>query len=170
MAEAIRLKNLPDLKVLKKISDRYPKADIDPESLEVLFLMNRIAGDIHNFFRKDFDDFGLTSARFTLLMRLRREPEVPLNPSVLSDYLGVTRATISGLLEGLEKAGNIKRVNCHQDRRCCFVQLTKPGLKLIDKVAPAYFAQISGMLKGLKKSEVKTFKKVLLALNDQITK
>ncbi len=170
MAEEIRLKNLPDLKILKKIAERYPKSDIDPESLEVLFLMNRIAGDIHNFFRKGFDGHGLTSARFTLLLRLRREPETPLNPSVLSDYLGVTRATVSGLLEGLEKAGHVKRVDCEHDRRCCFVQLTKTGLKLIDKIAPPYFAQISGMLKGIKKSELKIFKKTLLALNHELLK
>ncbi len=169
MAEQIRLKTIPDVKILKAIADRYPKHAIDPENLEVLLLMSRLSGDILNFFRKDFDDNGLTSARFTLLMRLRREPITPLNPSELSDFLGVTRATVSGLLDGLEKAGHIKRMNCDEDRRCCFVQLTKAGMKLIDKVAPPYFTEISQLLKGTKKSEIKMFKKILLSLNQKLT-
>lgn len=168
MDDEIRLKKLPDLSILRKLADRYPKSKINPENLEVLLLLSRVAGDMLSFFRKEFDVHGLTSARFTLLLRLRREPDKPLNPSELSEYLGVTRATVSGLLDGLEKSGQIKRVNCQDDRRCCFVQLTNKGLKLIDKISPDYFSQFSEVLSNVKKSEVKNLKKVLLLINDQL--
>ncbi len=168
MSEEIRIKKIPDLTILRKLADRYPKAKIDPENIEVLLLLNRVAGDVTGLYRSEFDGNGLSSARFTLLLRLRREPEKPLNPSELAEFLGVTRATISGLLDGLEKSGQIKRVNCQDDRRSCFIQLTNKGLKLIDKVAPEYFAQLSELLTGVKKSELKSFKKILLLLGQHL--
>ncbi len=169
MADVFRIKNLPDIHILRKFANRYPHSKINPENLEALLLLNRVSGDVFNFFRKDFDEHGLTSARFTLLLRLRREPEVALNPSDLSDYLGVTRATISGLLDGLEKSKQIKRVSCEDDRRCCFVQITTKGIKLIDKIAPDYFSQISSLLTNFKKSEIKIFKKILLLLSQELS-
>ncbi len=168
MAEEFRIKSIPDIKILRKLADRYPKSNIVPENLEVLLLMNRVAGNVSDFFRKDFDQFGLSAARFTLLMRLRRDPEIAINPSDLSEFLGVTRATISGLLDGLEKSKLVKRVESQSDRRSCLVQITNKGIKIIDKIAPDYFSQISGLLAKMKKSEIRNFKKILLLLNQKV--
>ncbi len=168
MSDDIRIKKLPDLSVLQKLADRYPGAKIIPENLEVLLLFTRVAGDATSFFRKDFDSHGLTSARFTLLLRLRRQPDEAMNPSELAEYLGVTRATISGLLDGLEKSGQIKRVNCPEDKRCCFVKITAKGMKLLDKISPEYFSKLSALMSGVKRSDMKIFKKVLLLINGRI--
>ena len=45
--------------------------------------------------------FGLSVGRFSLLMILHRYSESELTPSDLAQRAGVTRATVTGLLDGL---------------------------------------------------------------------
>ncbi len=86
-----------------------------------------------------FRPHGLTAAQFNVL-NLLAAPEVErgLSQRELADMLVVDRSNVTGLVDRMEKAGWVRRADDPADRRVYRVQLTAPGKKLWQKVAPAY--------------------------------
>lgn len=68
----------------------------------------------------------LSEGKFVLLLLLRDLPE-GLAPHELAERAGVTRATITGLLDGLERDGFLARHGDKDDRRKVSVRLTAKG-------------------------------------------
>jgi len=68
----------------------------------------------------------LSEGKFVLLFLLRDLPE-GLAPHELAERAGVTRATITGLLDGLERDGFLARYGDKEDRRKVSVRLTTKG-------------------------------------------
>lgn len=69
---------------------------------------------------------GLSEGKFVLLFLLHGKKE-GLSPHELAASAGVTRATITGLLDGLERSGMIARQHDAVDRRKLLISLTPSG-------------------------------------------
>ena len=87
---------------------------------------------------------GLSEGRFVLLLLLDAST-YGLAPNVLAEQAGVTRGTVSGLLDGLEREELIERQPVANDRRAMRVQLTAKG----KRVAKAAFEQYGRWIAGL---------------------
>ncbi|CAI2931548.1 Transcriptional regulator SlyA [Aminobacter niigataensis] len=68
----------------------------------------------------------LSEGKFVLLFLLHDRPE-GLSPHELAERAGVTRATITGLLDGLERDGFLARHAGLEDRRKVSVRLSAKG-------------------------------------------
>jgi DNA-binding MarR family transcriptional regulator len=84
------------------------------------------------------------------------QPAGPLTPAALAEAAGVTRATMTGLIDTLERDGLVKRVRDANDRRMMSVNLTPKGRKLLEKILPSHFRAMAGIMSPLKESERKT--------------
>ncbi len=79
---------------------------------------------------------GLTSmAAFNVLTVLHGADE-PLGPSTLADRMVVTRATMTGVIDALERRGLIRRRTHAVDGRRKLVEITDEGRSIIDAVLP----------------------------------
>jgi DNA-binding MarR family transcriptional regulator len=58
----------------------------------------------------------------------------PMSPSELGDRLIVTRATVTGLLDSLERRGFVRRSAHPIDRRSLIIEITPLGLETVQKV------------------------------------
>jgi DNA-binding MarR family transcriptional regulator len=74
---------------------------------------------------------GLTAARFDLLYALRNRRRGMPQPA-LQRALGVTRATVSRMLQSLEELGLVRRTKDVRDRRRKLVELTASGRARIE--------------------------------------
>lgn len=74
---------------------------------------------------------GLSEGRLGALLTIQREQGI--SPARLSDQLGVTRATVTGLLDGLEREGNIERRPDPTDRRGQTLHPTSRGAASIQQ-------------------------------------
>jgi DNA-binding MarR family transcriptional regulator len=74
-------------------------------------------------------------------------------PAGLAEKTGVTRATISGLLDGLQKDGLIERRSDPEDRRLIRVHLTSAGQIFLDKIRPAYCRWFTSIVEPLNEQE-----------------
>ncbi len=92
-----------------------------------------------------FRHFDLTEAQFNVLFVLRHKERM-LTQSDLGKRLLVTRASVTSVLDKLEKKGLIKRSVVHGNRRIYHVDLTPKGLELIDQVEPRYRKNIHVVL------------------------
>lgn len=118
----------------------YP--DIDSQSLYSHILLRKITTEFEINLDSFFSQYSLSSGRFTLMLLLKRSPN-GLMPSELAQKVGVTQATISGLINSLEKAEIVKRMTHERDGRSFVIRLTENGEALCNKVLPEYHTRVS---------------------------
>lgn len=101
---------------------------------EVLGLASAIDGDCATRLGRH----GLSEGKFVMLFLLRGERE-GLPPHALAERAGVTRGTVTGLLDGLERDGFLARHADQHDRRKLLVCLSAKGetvaARLVDEHA-----------------------------------
>lgn len=78
----------------------------------------------------------LSEGRLAALLAVGAEPGI--TPGLLADRLDVTRATITGLLDGLERRGLVARDGKAGDRRSLALHVTAPGEQLVATLTPIY--------------------------------
>jgi len=137
----IQLKNLPDAKILKKFTDRYVEADAD----SVIQFLNilRIGSDLSDALDNLLSKYGLLQGRWWVLILLMREETLTSTPSELAAKTGVSRATMTGLIDGLVRESLVARLIDGVDRRKYLIKLTEAGQNRLDEVMPDYYQRVS---------------------------
>lgn len=95
---------------------------------------------------------NLSEGKFVLLFLLRDLPN-GLAPHELATRAGVTRATITGLLDGLERDGFLARHNDSQDRRKVSVRLTEKGQAVANDLFDEHSQWIASLFTVLNEQE-----------------
>lgn len=75
---------------------------------------------------------GLPAVQWTILHYLRNANRYSNTPQALTEYLGLTKGTVSQSLKRLEARGWIKRMDDANDRRVVRLAPTRSGLKQLD--------------------------------------
>jgi DNA-binding MarR family transcriptional regulator len=145
------LRDLPKDETLLDYSKRYP--DVDPSAVQTYLFFLRVASDALAATEMNFARHGISQARFTVLALLNRNPGIGLNPAEIASRAGVTRATITGLLDGLEEEAFIRREESRLDRRRCNIWLTDKGREFLDAIMPDHFRRIGGIMSCLPEEE-----------------
>jgi len=83
--------------------------------------------------------YGLSPASFQVLIVLR-DAGRPLSPSEIGRQLLVTRGTVTGLLDSLEKRGLVSRGGHPSDRRMVLVETTGPARAMLEHLLPEHRA------------------------------
>lgn len=161
----LMLKNLPRYECLLEASREFP--DLDPSATEVFLHLLRAGDEAFRVVEAHLAKHDITQGRFGVLMALwgqcqREGGNVPLSPAEIADRTGVTRATITGLIDTLERAGLVARTPHEDDRRMTSVVITNKGEKLLKKILPEHFRQMAWLMEPLNESERKTFVKLLI--------
>lgn len=122
----------------------------------------QVANEVLQQVNVQFSSFGITQARFRMLiLLLRHAGRTGLKPCQLADMMKVERATITGILDGLERDGLVRRVKFLQDRRAVNVRLLPKGRALIKKVAPPKGRQMARLMRCLTSAECGTLTRLL---------
>ncbi|UGS39087.1 MarR family winged helix-turn-helix transcriptional regulator [Capillimicrobium parvum] len=79
----------------------------------------------------------------------------------LAASMGVTRATVSGVCDTLERRGLVERTGHDRDRRLVRLELTPAGRELIEGVFPRFNAGESALCAGLSRAEQETLADLL---------
>lgn len=157
------LKDLPTDGNLREFTARYP--NMNPSALKTGTALMRTGSDLLAAFEKILGRIGLSQGRFLTLIVMNRTPGKALNPSSLAQLLGVTRATMTGLLDGLEIKGLIERRTQKEDRRKVGVILTDDGRRILDNILPEYYRYFAKLTTYLDEGERQTLISLLKKIN-----
>ena len=147
MPAMLLLRDLPKYEAIRQRAARYP--GIDPRAVESCLVLLRVASDVLDAIEAYLSMHGMSQGKFTVLMLLNRDPSAAMGPSELADKAGVTRATITGLLDGLVREQLVSRQEHAGDRRKAVVRLTPRAVGLLDEMLPEYYRQIGEMMGGV---------------------
>lgn len=124
----------------------------DIEGIQLCFQTLSLAAGIDRGCAAQLAPYGLSEGRFVLLFLLDATPD-GLAPNALAKQAGVTRATVTGLLDGLEREALIERHANADDRRALCIRLTHKGRQLAKTVIERHSRWIAGLFGGLSKPE-----------------
>jgi len=152
-------REIPDPECLQQLARRYP--DMNRGSAELIMEFLRTAADVVDGFERHLTHYGMSQGRFAVMMFLNHEPEVAVNQTHLSDACRVTKGTITGLVDGLERDGLVERLADARDRRASLIRLTAEGRRFIDAVLPRQFQRTSVLLEALSATDRKVLRTLL---------
>jgi DNA-binding MarR family transcriptional regulator len=140
------LKNLPKKDYFRGLARRY--RELDPTAVETLMVLLRASSDIIAKLDQQMAKRKMSQGRYCVLMQLNVYPEAA-SPSQLADRIGVTRATITGLLDGLERDAFVRRERAGADRRSFRVVLTARGREHLERMIPGHYRRLAELTRFL---------------------
>jgi DNA-binding MarR family transcriptional regulator len=167
----LQLHDLPTDETLSKFAQRYPQADISAIAtfLNLLSVATKLSAALDQCLSRH----GLLQGRWWVLILLMREEGYVSTPSVLAEKAGVSRATMTGLLDGLERDGLVERLlvttnSSATDRRSISIRLTAAGETKLDQVMPDYYRRLRQCMAGLDEPGRKQLQQILALVNSGI--
>jgi DNA-binding MarR family transcriptional regulator len=163
------LKDLPRYECLVEASKEFP--DLDPSACEAFMHLIRAGDEVTRVMDGHFADHSITHGRFIVMMLLleKKAGGCPraTTPAELAEFASVSRATITGLLDSLERDGLVRREPDPTDRRQMSVNLTVKGQKFMHDLLPDHFRVISSLMAPLSENERKTLARLLYKIVDR---
>ena len=170
------LKDLPRYECLLEAAKEFP--DLDPSAAEAFLHLLLTGDDVFAVTERNLSDRSISHGRFGVLMLLWRSTQPraaallgaddcvagPRTPAELAEAAGVTRATMTGLIDTLERDGLVKREPDPDDRRMMSVLLTPKGEKFLTDFLPGHFKLIADLMAPLSEAERKTLVKLLVKI------
>lgn len=161
----LQVKDIPNAEIMQKFAARYPETDI--KSVITFLNLLRVGSDLSHGLNTYLAEYDLLQGRWWVLLLLMREDNLSSTPSALAEKAGVSRATMTGLLDGLSREKLISRVHAKIDRRQVQIRLTELGQAKLDEVMPGYYQRVNQLMQVLTESESKHFMSLLQKIYQQ---
>ena len=162
------IKNLPRYECLLEASKLFP--DLDPSACEVFLHLMQAGDEAFRVTDAYLAEHHLSQGRFMVLMLLLDKVSHATRshtPAELADMSGVTRETMTGLIDTLERDELVRREPDPKDRRMLSVHLTPKGEALLQRILPGHFKRMAALMKPLSHDERKTLVQLLSRILQQ---
>ncbi len=124
------------LRADRSLEDEFPQ--VDSLASDCVINLWRTYALIAEDMGRVLRPYGLTLTGFRVVMMLRVRGGT-LAPAAIADRLGSARATVTGVLDSLEKRGLVRRLPDPGDRRRLQVEITDEARDLLEELLPSYF-------------------------------
>ncbi|MCP3104464.1 MarR family transcriptional regulator [Myxococcus sp. K15C18031901] len=155
---------------LQRLARRFPQ--LDATAIESCVALLRLSNELAGAYEARMSRHGLSSGRFTVLIRLfsslESEGDQGLTPAELAENSCVSRATMTGLLDTLEKDGLISRQDHPEDRRMYTVHLTPKAQRLLEDLLPEHFSRVATLMSDLDETERTTLRELLTKVSGRL--
>jgi DNA-binding MarR family transcriptional regulator len=138
--------------VFEEIRSRLSKREL--QGLQALFALRATAQQADNALNEWMAGTVGSVARFKILMALLASKGKGLSHKHIVAEMGVTRATISGLMTALEREGFVKSHMDQDDRRQLIARLTSKGDVVIRKAFDINLARFRAVFTSLSSAEL----------------
>src|SRR5512141_2391525 len=137
-----------------ELADDFYEQTPDANRLATEAVMNtiRTADLLFDVIGRLLRPLGVSSAGGLVLGQLRDHG--PMSPSELGERLIVTRATVTGVVDSLERRGYVLRSPNPSDRRGIIIELTPAGLDIVAQVRTLIHGQEREWMGALSEDEL----------------
>lgn len=129
------------------------RSDLDLETMALVQRLGTAAGLLRAGIAELARGYGVSVEEGDILFTIRRGGTPGLSPTALTESLMVSSGTMTNRLDHLEHKGLIERVPNPGDRRAVEIELTRKGLKLVERAIAEHVANEVEMLSVLSDTE-----------------
>lgn len=131
------------------------------DALQTMSMVSRIARMALRIVDGQSTQIGISQTKLAVLMYLSSEPNQCASPSTLAQYCGVSRAAMTGLLDGLTQENYVERTDHPSDRRAVMINLTPDGHQFLERITPQHY-QLSELMEALDETERRTLIELII--------
>lgn len=128
----------------------------------VCFLVGRVSRKLNRITKESITPYGLTTSQFFLLIALYEENGILI--SKLAKKVALDKATLTGIIDRLERDGFVERRNDPEDRRAIRIYLTPKAESLREELLEIYHRNNAKFLSVLSDEEKEIFERVVQKL------
>lgn len=154
--------HIPDYRRLCDLTEKVP--ELNPNDVMTVVMLRTVADELAAQLQVSLDRYGISEGRLRVLGHLLDRVE-PATHSELADASGVTKGTVTGLIDGLERDGLLRRTPCASDRRVSLIELTPEGDRALKRILPGHLRRLSELVGAINKSEQQTLLRLLEKLH-----
>jgi DNA-binding MarR family transcriptional regulator len=125
--------NFTSVRVAPDFEEKYP--DSSAKATECAMNLVLTAELLEKRIASLVQPFSLSPAT-GLVLSILADSEKPVSPNQIAERLIISRASVTSLLDSLEKRGFVKRQAHPSDRRMLLVELTNPGREAANQFRP----------------------------------
>ena len=144
------MSNVLSVKISPDFEERYP--DSSATATECAMNLVLTAELLEKRISSLLQPFDLSPAT-GLVLSILADSETLVSPNQIADRLIISRASVTSLLDSLEKRGFVKRQPHPSDRRMLLVELTDSGSQVANQFRPIVHQHQKVWLSGLDKTE-----------------
>lgn len=141
------LDTLPTVETLKRLAKRVP--EMEPDTVVTYLLLAKTASELLRAQDRHLAKYGLSQARFQLLILLERSGQGEMTPADLTREMGISMKNTLRLIGYMEKDGIVSRVPHETDRRASIVRITEKGAELLFSLLPGNYRFMNTAFAGL---------------------
>lgn len=158
----IELTDFPDHQTINTFKNRF--TEMDPNALKSWLNLLKKARELEENLNTFLNEKGLQQSRFFSLILLARNPS-GLKISALAKGIGVSKPTMSGLIDRMERDGLIIRTFPIESRRECLILLSDKGDKILSETLPEHYKRISEIFNAFSDKDHENLNNVLSKIN-----
>lgn len=143
-----------------------PASPSDRAAGDLLLQFTSSARSLREGLLRIYGPRGFNDHKFIVLVALNAMTSHTSTPSALADYAGITRASMTDVLDGLARRRWIVRHRDPENRRSVRVKLTVAGRHALMAVAQDYFELSSHLLRSVPPDDLAAFARVCAFLHD----
>jgi MarR family transcriptional regulator, 2-MHQ and catechol-resistance regulon repressor len=143
---------------------KYPDS-LDPVTMRAAYALRSLAKQLNDAASEWLAPYGLTAAKYNYLVVLYVEQR-PLMFSEIKAGIHTTSASVTGMIKALEEDGLVVRSENPADARSAFVDLTRKGRNLVEKIFPIHHRYIEEAMRGVSKANLETFISTLVTIGN----
>ncbi len=144
------MSNIKSVKIAPDFENRYPGSSA--KATECAMNLVLTAELLQKCIASLIQPFDLSPAT-GLVLSILADSETPLSPNNIAQRLIISRASVTSLLDSLEKRGFVKRQPHLSDRRMLSVVLTDSGRQVANQFRPIVHKQQKVWLEALNEKE-----------------
>lgn len=160
---------MPD--AVDRILDQWAleRPDLDASPMAVLGRISRLSRELDGPLQRVFGRFALDRGEFDVLASLLRAGDpYQLTPRALGESMMVTSGAVTKRVDRLERVALLARKPDPRDRRGVLVQLTPPGLELVNQAVEQHVANEERLLAALTRKDRDQLARLLRKLGESI--
>lgn len=115
--------------------------------------------------RRDIRKMGLTQPQFDVIATLGNTPG--MNFRKLGENTLITKGTLTGVVDRLERSGLVQRTPGKHDRRTAIVTLTAAGEAIFEKYFLPHVTVLDGLFKGFSNADFDAAQALLSRMRDR---
>ena len=132
---------------------------------EVMFSLNKLAGNIANYANARLKPYGLTFTQLSVLIFLADNQDRTINQKDISMEFDVSHATTVGIVARMHGRSLVKDKACESDRRITNVIITDHGKDMIVQTRKVQEELVQLFSKCLDETEMTNFFKLINKIN-----
>ncbi|MEC5425528.1 MarR family transcriptional regulator [Virgibacillus sp. C22-A2] len=131
----------------------------DNLSLKAFVVLMKSTKSVQEKVKEDISAHGMRISDFTVLEALYHKGRQTIRQ--ISEAVLINTGSITYVIDKLETKGLLERMNCKEDRRVVYIQITEEGKQLMDEIFPEHQQVIENIFSSITDDEKEMLVNVL---------